>query len=110
MWNGDLDFLLNHTPLHIPTLLPRVSAVLCVLHAKSDRDSNSCRTPVLKQIGHLFQSKSDGCSNGMSDSFSGALEWVSDIDWNAIPIQVGHLFQSKSDTCSKANRTGIPIS
>ncbi len=27
----------------------------CVLHAKSDRDSNSCRTPVLKQIGQVFQ-------------------------------------------------------
>src|SRR6266566_1285535 len=79
----------------------------CVLHAKSDRDSNSCRTPVLKRIGHLFQSKSDKCSNGMSDSFSGALEWVSDMDWNAIPIQVGHLFQSKPDRYSNITSDGL---
>src|SRR5262245_56400900 len=81
---------------------------LCVLHAKSDRDSNSCRTPVLKQIGHLFQSMSDRCSNGMSDTFPGALEWVSEMDWNTIPIQVGQLFQSKPDTCSKANALRQP--
>src|SRR5437016_11903722 len=64
-------------------------AKLWVLHTKSDRDSNSCRTLILKQVGHLFQSKSDRCSNGKSDSFCYALQWLSDMDWNAIPIQVG---------------------
>src|SRR5207237_10803971 len=67
------------------------------------------QVPVLNQNSILYQSKCATCSNFKSDTFSGALEWVTDIDWNAIPIQVGHSFQSKSDTCSKANRTGIPI-
>src|SRR5437870_783533 len=67
----------------------------------SDTRSNPSRTPVPIEVGQV--------SNFKSDSFSGALEWLSDMDWNGIPIQVGHSFQSKSDTCSKANRTGIPI-
>src|SRR6266478_1677239 len=50
--------------------MPSSAGRSCVLHAKSDRDSNSCRTPVLKQIGHLFQGKPDRYSNITSDGFS----------------------------------------
>src|SRR6266542_608918 len=63
-----------------------------------ERDSNSSRTLVPIQIGHLFQGKPDRYSNTKSDSFSWLLGIGSARAWNK-PVGV----EGRYTTCQKGS-------